>query len=837
MKKALAIIGGILGLLIITIFLVPVIFKGPIERKVKAEINDMVNATIDYKSFSLSLIKNFPNMNITLDGLSVVGTDRFANDTLLAVNQFSVAVDLMSALKQNLQIHSISIDRPVIHAIVLADSTANWDIMKESTPDDEATPETESESAFKISLNSFTINNGLISYNDSTLQTEAVIGGLNAELKGDMTSDLTNLQLKTTVGQLDVIFEKIKYLSKAKLDLEADIEADLKNSLFTFKENTLNFSGIPMAFDGWVKMKEASYDMDLRLAAKETGFKTFLALVPEAFMKDFQSVKADGTLALEATAKGEFVDADHLPAFTMVLDVANGMVQYPDLPKSLRNINIDLKINNPGGSADATTVDLNKFHFELGSNPFDANLNVVTPVSNATFKGGLTGVIDLGSLKEAIPLDSINIDGIIKADIQLAANMQMIEKEEFEKINATGNVGLQNFSFTSTDMPQGVLITKADMTLTPRFLALNSFSSKIGKSDFDLDGRIENYLAYALKDGTLKGKLNHRSTLIDSNEFLSDESTGESVADSSALEIVEVPKNIDFEFASSIGTLIYDKLTVKNAKGKIIVKDGRVVANGLKMEACQGTMEMNGEYNTQNIEKPFVAFNLNVAGMDINEAVNSFSVVDSLLPVAKHAFGKVTTTMSFNSVLGKDFMPILSSVGSLGNMKSEEVQVTGAKFQEGLASSLKNDKYKKMVLKNLNLNFKIENGNLIVEPFHPQLFGKELTVSGQQSLDQKMKYEVRIPVERQEFASLAGALGLKFSDKGEDLPVGVTIKGTLTKPDIGLNLEEASKILAKEVGDKVEKEVEKAVDKLKDDPNIKKGVEDLKNKLGGFKKK
>ena len=100
-----------------------------------------------------------------------------------------------------------------------------------------------------------------------------------------------------------------------------------------------------------------------------------------------------------------------------------------------------------------------------------------------------------------------------------------------------------------------------------------------------------------------------------------------------------------------------------------------------------------------------------------------------------------------------------------------------------------------------------------------------------------MKYEVRIPVERQEFASLAGALGLKFSDKGEDLPVGVTIKGTLTKPDIGLNLEEASKILAKEVGDKVEKEVEKAVDKLKDDPNIKKGVEDLKNKLGGFKKK
>lgn len=835
MKKALIIGGSIIGVLIILIVAIPIIFKGPIERKVKEEINNMVDATIDYNSFSLSLIKSFPDLQIGVKGLSVIGDGKFAADTLVYVDDFSLDVDLMSALSENIKINSISIKKPVVHAIVLADSTANWDIMKETGTEEVVEEADDTESSFKIKLNSFTITDALITYNDSVLNTDARIAGFNIKLSGDMSADKTNLNLKSDVEQLEVVYEKIKYLNKTKLDLTALIEADLKDYIFTFKENHLNFNGIPLAFDGWVKMNDESYGMDIKLAAKETSFKTLLALVPEEFMKDYQNLKADGTLELAATAKGEFVDSDHLPAFDMILAVNKGKVQYPDLPKSIDNINIDLKVDNPGGSADATVVNLSKFHFELGGNPFDASLNVVTPVSNATFKGDMRGTIDLGSLKDAIPLEDASIDGIIKTDINLAANYNMIEKEEYEKINATGNLDLKNFKYTSADMPDGVLITDASMSVSPRYLSLNNFEMVMGKSDFELNGKIENYLSYALKDGTLKGVLNHKSKLIDSNEFLSsEETTEEASADTTALEIFEVPKNIDFALNSSVGTLLYDKLTITNAKGGVIIKDGHVVLNGFKMDACEGKMEMNGQYNTQNIEKPFVAFDIKVQDMDINSAVNSFSVVDSMLPIAKHAFGKINTTMSFNSELGKDFMPVLSSVGSIGNLKSDNVEVKGAKFQTGLAAALKNDKYETFVANNLNINFKIENGHLVVDPFKPKLFGKEVTVSGYQSLDKTMRFQIDMPVARKELSALTGLLGIKVPEKEGDLPVGIVIKGTAAKPEISLDLDEAKKVIAKEAGEKIEKEVEKAVDKLKDDPNVKKGVEDLKKKLGGF---
>ena len=190
--------------------------------------------------------------------------------------------------------------------------------------------------------------------------------------------------------------------------------------------------------------------------------------------------------------------------------------------------------------------------------------------------------------------------------------------------------------------------------------------------------------------------------------------------------------------------------------------------------------------------------------------------------------------MSFNSELGKDFMPVLSSVGSIGNLKSDNVEVKGAKFQTGLAAALKNDKYETFVANNLNINFKIENGHLVVDPFKPKLFGKEVTVSGYQSLDKTMRFQIDMPVARKELSALTGLLGIKVPEKEGDLPVGIVIKGTAAKPEISLDLDEAKKVIAKEAGEKIEKEVEKAVDKLKDDPNVKKGVEDLKKKLGGF---
>ena len=156
-------------------------------------------------------------------------------------------------------------------------------------------------------------------------------------------------------------------------------------------------------------------------------------------------------MKLEATAEGTYIDTENLPAFNLVLNVKDGLIQYPDLPESIEDIQIDVKVDNPGGAMDLTVTDVNMFHFKLGDNPFDASMWIGTPISNATYKGSMKGVIDLASLSQAVPMDSMELRGIISADMQINGDYEMVEKELYEEIEANGRCEHSDFHIYNHD--------------------------------------------------------------------------------------------------------------------------------------------------------------------------------------------------------------------------------------------------------------------------------------------------------------------------------------------------------------------------------------------------
>ncbi|WP_430933957.1 AsmA family protein [Saccharicrinis sp. 156] len=831
MKKFLKITGGIVLFILILLMVTPLFFKGKIERLVKEEVNNQVVAKVDWGKFSLSLIKDFPNISVGMSGLSVVGVDKFEDDTLLYLNEFALSADLMSAMGGSLSVEHILLDKPMIHAKVLADSTVNWDIYKATGEIEEVETADAESSDFTIRLKSFEVKDAIITYVDETMDLEAAIHNLHLNLSGDMSAATTNLMLESSIEAVNVSMEKTKYLNQVKVSLVAGILADMTNMVFTFEENDLMVNDLNLGFDGHVGMLDEGYHLDLKLGAKETTFKSLLALVPKEFLTDLEGVQTQGTLTLEATTKGIYKDTDNLPAFDATLKVNNGQIKYPDLPKSINDININVVVNNPGGSPDNTVTNIEKFHFELGQNPFDASLLLKTPVSNARFKGGMVGVIDLGSLKDAIPMDSFDIKGVVDADVTLDGNMEMIEKEDYESVQVNGKMKLDDFEYTSTGLPK-VTISEALMTFSPKSIALNKFVCNVGRSDFDLSGKIENYLPYLFKDETIKGSLMHSSHLLDVNEFLEgfEEEQANAAEDTTALELFEVPKNIDFVFTSSFGKIVYDKLTINNTKGKITVKDGRVVLNGMSMKLLDGEMKMAGEYNTQDVKKPFVDFIFDAGNIDITKTANSFSIIDSLMPIAKSSKGQFSADFKYNSLLDKEMMPVIASITGGGNLKSKAIEVSNSKVLNNMADLLKKEKYRKMKAEDLDINFIMKDGKIIVEPFTAKVFGSRIEVSGEQGFDQSLNYVVKTPVSRKDIAGAMSFLGGGFSTSGDDVMVDVIVKGTAKDPKLSLDLAEAKK----QVGKELEKEAEKVVKDILKDDNVKNAIEGL---FGKKKKK
>ncbi|PRY99993.1 uncharacterized protein involved in outer membrane biogenesis [Marinilabilia salmonicolor] len=831
MKRFFQVLLGIIALILLLLLVLPSLFKGKIEQKVTEVINDNVTATVSFDKFSLSMFRHFPNLSMGLDGLTIVNKEPFEGDTLLHVGAFSASIDLWSAISgSGININSVLLDKPQVWLKVNQDSVANWDIVPMSETEEVEEDTASAASDFAVQLELFEISDARLGFSDQTMAFSTVIDDLDFTMEGDLSQKATNLDIKTSIQKLNMEMEGTSYLKDAFVSLEAIIGADLENMIFTFQDNELLLNELGLGFEGTVGMLEEGYDLDVKLSAHETSFKTLLSMVPETYLQDFEDLTTEGSLKLEAVAKGVYVDTENLPAFNLVLNVNDGLIQYPDLPKSIEDIQIDVKVDNPGGAMDLTVTDINKFHFKLGDNPFDASLWIGTPISNATYKGSLKGIIDLASLTEAIPMDSMELGGVISADMRIDGDYEMVEKELYEEIEANGQIGMKEFFFSTPDMPDGFHISNADMQITPRFMELKTFESSFGSSDFNLQGKVENYLSYVLKDGILSGNLNHQSRLIDTNQLmqLAGEDTTAVEEDTTGMELVLVPKNLNFVLNSNIDKLLYDKLEMTNVAGKITIVDGRVILDGLRSNMLDGSMVVSGEYNTADTLKPFVNFDMALNTIDVHKAANSFSMIDSMMPIAKRAVGTISTNLKFNSLIGADMSPVLSSIGGGGLLESKGVEISGAKVQTAMASMLNNDKYRKARAEDLNINFKLENGNVIVEPFTANLFDRQLTISGTQSLDQTMDYVIKMPVSKQELGNVAGLLGASLPSGSSDVMVNVLVGGTVKDPKLSFRLDEEFKEQAKK---ELEQEAKKAVEKALEDPEVKEKVDEVKEKL------
>lgn len=793
--------GITLLLLIITAIILPFLFKDKIIEMAKAEMNKNLNATIAWGDFDLSLLSSFPDFRFSINDVSVVGKDAFAGDTLASIPALKLDLDLMSVIKgDQYEVNSISLDRPRIMAKVLSDGKANWDITKPDTA--AATPAGEP-TKFRMSMKKLSIDHGYIVYDDASLDVKSVLDDMNYTLSGDFTQDYFEMENDILIERTTVEYGGMTYMSKVKTAIKAALDMDMVKSKYSFKENEFDFNELGFTLNGYFAMPGEDYDMDLKFAAKQNEFKSFLSLIPGAYTKDFANVKTSGKLAFDGYAKGIYSEKQNkMPGYGLNLLITDASVQYPSVPKAISDINVDCRINSPSGVPDATKIDVNKFHMNFGGSPVDAALHVATPVSDASIDGWVKGSVDLASMKDMLPLEpGEQLTGKVNADVKMKGRMSQIEKEQYDQFQCSGAIGVKDMLYKTPGSPD-VTVSAMNLEFTPRFLNLTDFTGNIGKSDVRANGHIDNFMAYLFKDSLLTGVFNMSSSSMDLNQFAGEEAAPAqpAAAETGATEVIEVPANLDFTLNTTITKLVYDDINMSNVTGAVIVRNEAIDISQLKMNLMGGSMVMNGRYSTQT-PVPKVDFDLDIANFDIQETFKTIDVVEKVAPVAKFSKGKFSTRFKFASDLDKTMMPIVTTMNGAGTLSTKQVEVDGFGPLKKLDEALKLNKFKKVTLNDINnLSFKIENGRVTTEPFDFKVGKLSGKMGGSTGVDQSINYVMDIAIPRSEFGPANSALdGMVSSATSKGIPVklgdNVNVQalfgGTVTDPTVKTNLKEA----------------------------------------------
>ncbi len=799
MKKILKFLLYFVLFILLVMLVTPVLFKGKIIKIANEQINANINAKGSFSDIKLSFFKQFPYLSASIKDLCVVGIEPFEGDTLIYIESFDMAVHVISALKmENIEVKKIAINQAFLQALVLENGQANWDIAKETPEEPEVVDTSASEFDANISLKSFQIHHAKIIYNDDEAKMMASLEDFNFSLKGDFSQQFSTLLIQSKTDKLNFAMDGIRYLRDVALNVDMNVDANLTENIYVLQQNSFALNEFVLTLDGRVEIPDSS-DMliDMTYATSNTDFKTLLSLVPAIYMRDYADLQTSGKLALNGSING-ILGEEVTPDVKGKLTVQNAMFRYPDLPKTADNINIDVDYFYDGRQMDNTTVDVNRFHIEFGGNPVDMTLNLRTPISDPFINARMIAKLDLESFSDLIPLEDTELKGKVDIDLDLMGNISLLEQEKYEDFKAQGKLLISGFKYNSPDLPKAFGIETANLEFSPQYMALNSFNATMGKSDFALEGKVSNYLPYALNDGIINGSLTLKSNTLDLNELMGTETTEESteVEDTAATEIFVVPTNINFAFASEINKIYYDKLEIDQLVGNIYIRDGKVVMEKLQMNTLGGSLALSGEYNTQDIANPLFDFKFQAKQIDIPKTFAAFDFIGVIAPIASKATGNISVDMEMSSFLDNTMKPVMNSIIATGKLGSNKIGIKSSDAFSAIGKQLNSDAFNNMELTDLLFDFEIRGGKLFVSPFETKLGNTKLIIAGEQGIDKTINYGISMAIPRSLLgtsntmvSNLAADKGINLA-KSDEVNLVARLTGDMAKPNVKIDMKE-----------------------------------------------
>ncbi len=845
-KKILKITGITILLIVAALFAIPYFFKDQINAKILESINESVDAKVAFADADLSLFKSFPQANITIEKLSIINKAPFEGDTLVYLGELNLKMSIKELFKgkeEAMNIEAITSKNGLINILFNKDGIGNFDIALKNKDEKDASKS----KPLSLKIKEYSIDNYTFSYFDESSKIKMRLDSLNHSGTGDFAASKLDLVTKSS-AKVSLDMDKINYMKKVSLTLDAVLGIDLDKSKYTFKENKAQINKLPLEFDGFIQMVAGGQNYDLKFKTPTSSFENFLGLIPSAYSGSVKDVKTTGEFSIIGFAKGLYSDTT-VPKFNIAIASNNASFQYPNLPKSVKNIVIDTKIINETGVLNDTYVNLDKLSFKIDQDIFDAKANIRNVTKNPLVDAALKGTINLANLSKAYPIKLAKpLSGILKADVKTKFDMESVTKSEYQNIDNSGTMSLSGFKYTD-DKGKELAISQATVQFNPSRINLQEFKATTGKSDFNVTGVLDNFYGFLFKKQELKGNFNMVSNQLAVSDFMTSDANPKEAA--TTKEAMKIPAFLNCTLTAKANTVLYDNLTLTAVSGKLIIKDQKATLENMKTSIFGGTIGMNGSVSTKE-KTPNFKMDLGLNQVDIQQTFTQLEMMKKIAPIAGVINGKLNSNIQLSGNLDATKMtPDLKTIsGDLsGQLLSTSINSSNSEILKALSSNLKFIDLQKLNLNDVKANLSFNDGKVNVKPFDIKYQDIKATIGGTHGFDQLMNYAIKLDVPAKYLGAEANKLIAKLSpsdaNKLENIPVNAVLTGSFKSPKVTTDMKSAvanlTTQLVKQQKEKLLNQGTNALKELlngskKDTSKTKTPKEDLKTKAEGLLK-
>jgi hypothetical protein len=424
----------------------------------------------------------------------------------------------------------------------------------------------------------------------------------------------------------------------------------------------------------------------------------------------------------------------------------------------------------------------------------------------------MQGTLNLANIEKVLPVEmEQKLSGIFKADVIANFDMESVEKERYDQIDARGTASLTNFNYDA-GFKNELKVANANLAMQPGSITLKELNAKTGQTDIKASGNIQNLIPFLMSKQDLKGRFEVQSNTFNVNDFMASEDSvsennskekGTAAQKTASSEAVKIPDFLDATLDFNADKVIYDNLELKNAKGTAAIANETITISNFTSDIFGGNIALSGNVSTKT-ETPTFAMALDLSKIDIDQSFKELEMFQFLVPIAKALQGSLNTKFELNGQLTNDLSPKLSTLAgtALAQIITAEVDPQQAPLLAALGNKVSFLNLDRLSLRDVSTNFTFNNGKIEVKPFDFDIKGINVAVAGTHGLDKSIDYNVTMDVPAKYLGNDVTKLLQNLSPQEADamsvaLPIG--LKGTFTNPQVSLNAETAINALTKQL--------------------------------------
>jgi hypothetical protein len=752
-KRLFLILGIFLVVTLITMSVLASMLEDKIGARIIAEVNKQIKSELTVDDFQLSVLRTFPNFGANLKGVLLKDS---RDGILLEAGEVSFRLGILSLLSNNIAVKSVVISDGALNVEIDRRGRGNYDIFNASEEDEKIT---EDSGGPGIKLSQARLQDVELIYADEQAKQHIMLTVDDAIFSGEFSSQQFSLKSEADLKSHFIELADGRFLIGKDVYYDADVFIDLKNGVYKFQDVELGVGANVFKVKGTMENRNNNTVFyDLALEGEDVNLASMTEILPKEYLENLGDLRSRGKFEFRAAVKGESNKKTD-PKITAQLSLRNGKISSTKMDGALKEVSFTARFDNGKSQSNKTsTLEIKNFKAYFKRELFEVDFrmfNLDDPRINFNLDGTVPLKMVYGLMKDPritngsgeVEIENLRLKGRYK---------DMLSARRISRVQLDGNIIFDDASLTING--EELILDKGRLSLHDNALSIENLKLEGAGSEINLNGSARNFVPVLFADSLnsnnaeLDFKMELIAPVMDLDRLANLSLASEEEAEEAGVEVDSLAgariksreKTTSFlkgTFDARIDEFNYNKIEGTEFVGKLLFDNNELKIDG-SANAMDGSVNIDGKLYFE--DEPWLKTKVECKAIDLNKFFRQSDNFAQEVFTADNISGTMDAKMLIRVYWDEEGNFLMDKMRVLVGMGLKNGEIKNFEMMEEFSSLVNIRDLRHIKFTNMENFLEVRNSRLIIPVMFIQSNAMNLTVSGDHSFDNEIKYNLKV---------------------------------------------------------------------------------------------